>query len=532
LEGTLFRNGPGLLEIGGVKLNQPFDGDGMVLRFAFNGAGSVHVQNAFVRTAGYVAELAAGKMLFKGAFATGNPGGGFFFNPFNFDIKNVANTHVLRWGKRLFALWEGGLPHELDPVTLATLRESDWCAVAMRLRDALLRLCRVSARLALTRLRLRRRDGAIAGGGPFAAHFKVVASRDAAHAHDRSRDTLVNFGAATAGEDANVTFYEFDAAAKLIKKSGLTLKGAAFGFFHDFLVTPNYYVLFQNPMRMDVTKLLTQYMLGRCGIAECLVFDASRDMQIHVIARPKSANAKTSASAAAAAPAAHRVFALPPHFVFHHINAFEDERGGSIVCDSVAWRSVDFSNSLNTLSPGYYGSGRYAGADQRSEAWRYTLPLDGTGAATRTRIAQRPLEFPAVAPAAVGQRHAHAYACGAAIDHPTLWGPAQTLVKLSSPHDAASSEALPLEAAVWAPGPRKFTQEPVFVPRPGGAAEDDGWLLALVHDAGAQRTELVILDARRVEAGPVATLRLRHVVPFGLHGSWSDAFVGPSDKGI
>ena len=30
LEGTLLRNGPGLLEIGGKPLTQPLDGDGMV----------------------------------------------------------------------------------------------------------------------------------------------------------------------------------------------------------------------------------------------------------------------------------------------------------------------------------------------------------------------------------------------------------------------------------------------------------------------------------------------------------------------
>ena len=55
LEGTLFRNGPGLLEIGGTKLNQPFDGDGVVVRLALKD-GRAHFKNAYVRTSGYVAE--------------------------------------------------------------------------------------------------------------------------------------------------------------------------------------------------------------------------------------------------------------------------------------------------------------------------------------------------------------------------------------------------------------------------------------------------------------------------------------------
>jgi 9-cis-beta-carotene 9',10'-cleaving dioxygenase len=35
--------------------------------------------------------------------------------------KNVANTSVLQWAGRLMCLYEGGLPYEMDAVTLNTL---------------------------------------------------------------------------------------------------------------------------------------------------------------------------------------------------------------------------------------------------------------------------------------------------------------------------------------------------------------------------------------------------------------------------
>ena len=49
-------------------------------------------------------------------------------------------------------------------------------------------------------------------------------------------------------------------------------------------------------------------------------------------------------------------------------------------------------------------------------------------------------------------------------------------------------------------------------------------MLAYVHDAGSDSSELVILDASDFTASPVATVSLPQRVPFGFHGSWvSDA---------
>ena len=88
LSGTLFRNGPGLLEIFGKRLNQFFDGDGLVYSIAFED-GELTFKHNFVGTEGFTDEQAARKMLYKGAFAIGNPKGDSFYNPFDFDVKNV-----------------------------------------------------------------------------------------------------------------------------------------------------------------------------------------------------------------------------------------------------------------------------------------------------------------------------------------------------------------------------------------------------------------------------------------------------------
>lgn len=45
--GTLFRNGPALMERGGKTIDQPFDGDGMISRFTLD-KGKVHFSNRCV----------------------------------------------------------------------------------------------------------------------------------------------------------------------------------------------------------------------------------------------------------------------------------------------------------------------------------------------------------------------------------------------------------------------------------------------------------------------------------------------------
>mgnify|MGYP001810622640 CR=1 FL=1 len=72
LQGTFFRNGPGLLDINGYSVHHPFDGDGMIAKISF-ADGRAHFRNRHIRTAGFVAEQKAGKPLYRGVFGTQKP---------------------------------------------------------------------------------------------------------------------------------------------------------------------------------------------------------------------------------------------------------------------------------------------------------------------------------------------------------------------------------------------------------------------------------------------------------------------------
>ena len=84
------------------------------------------------------------------------------------------------------------------------------------------------------------------------------------------------------------------------------------------------------------------------------------------------------------------------------------------------------------------------------------------------------------------------------------------------------------------PERHQFAGEPCFARRalPPAArvgealppqAEDDGYILTLLTDGRTEVTELVVLDAARVDKGPVARLPVGTNLPHGLHGCWAEA---------
>jgi carotenoid cleavage dioxygenase len=75
----------------------------------------------------------------------------------------------------------------------------------------------------------------------------------------------------------------------------------------------------------------------------------------------------------------------------------------------------------------------------------------------------------------------------------------------------------------WYAGPDSAPEEPYFVPRSADAPEGDGWLLTMVGRRAENRTDLVILDARHLDRGPVAVVRFPCRVHEGFHGTWVSA---------
>ncbi len=119
LRGTLYRNGPGRFELGGVRKTHLLDGDGMIQAFDFSD-GRVRYRNRFVRTKKFLDESRAGRFVLP-TWTTRAPGG--FWSNMGNKLKSQAGVTVVSRADRLYAFDEVGLPYGLDPVSLETQGE-------------------------------------------------------------------------------------------------------------------------------------------------------------------------------------------------------------------------------------------------------------------------------------------------------------------------------------------------------------------------------------------------------------------------
>lgn len=66
-------------------------------------------------------------------------------------------------------------------------------------------------------------------------------------------------------------------------------------------------------------------------------------------------------------------------------------------------------------------------------------------------------------------------------------------------------------------------QEPMFVPRKGSTAEGDGYVMGVASNYESMSSDLVIIDAQRMEDGAIATVKLPFRLRSGTHTNWFPA---------
>lgn len=428
LHGTLFRNGPGQFGQFGRRYTHPFEGDGAVSAIRLE-AGAAQGASRLTASAGLEQERQAGKLL----YGLSAPWPRRVANVLRGRQKNTANTSVVSWQGRLFALMEGGLPTELDPHSLRTLGETTL-------------------------------DGTVVSA--FSAHPHRV---DARHA-------LYNFGIEY-GRQTRLHLYELPDLGSPRHLGALELDGPP--MLHDFIATDSHLIFFLSPVRIDLTRMLLQWG----GFAE--MFRWRPELGTEVICVPIDR------------PGEAVRFRAEPFYQWHFANAFSS--GGELCVDYV--RHPEFS-SFRQIGERAQGKPQERLASGRLYRSRIDL--------ARQTLRSEPLhdegcEFPIVASGREGRQQRFTY---------LALGGLQALGKLDAQGGAIDRFEMPAS---------QRATEPLFVPRPGATAEDDGWVLSLCHDGSSSRAFLGVFDARRLGAGPIARAWFDHQIPITFHGTFVPA---------
>ncbi len=79
------------------------------------------------------------------------------------------------------------------------------------------------------------------------------------------------------------------------------------------------------------------------------------------------------------------------------------------------------------------------------------------------------------------------------------------------------------ELTTWFPGPTTMVCAPVFAPRSADAPEGDGYVIALVNHITEMRNDLVILDSKHIDKGPIAVASVPVRIRSGVHSNWVPA---------
>jgi len=272
LRGTLYRNGPGLLNVYGTPLVHPIDGDGLVCSIFFDGSQTPMFRSQYVKTAGYTSEKQAQKMLLKGLMGTVPPNSEDGLKRY----KNPSNTNVYYWGGKVLSVWESGLPYRLDPKTLETIGKETL-------------------------------GGALADAKSLGAHFR----------YDPTNHRLVSFSIRVNVGKSTLWIHEFDDKWNVLSQQAHTIDD--YYYCHDFLITKNYYIVHHSPFYNYTSENLSRLLSGETSPGELVRYYPEVPSRFILISRKH--------------PEKIMNFDTDPCHIYHHCNAYED--GDKIFFSSV-----------------------------------------------------------------------------------------------------------------------------------------------------------------------------------------------------
>jgi carotenoid cleavage dioxygenase len=275
----------------------------------------------------------------------------------------------------------------------------------------------------------------------------------------------------------NLTYHVASADGTLRHSEEVPIPRAV--MMHDFAITDSDVVFWDFPMLFDL-DLAIKAVSGQGGEFP-FRWDPSAGSRLGVMPLGGPASAT-------------RWVDIEPCYMFHGTNAHRD--GDRVVLDG-CWLPSAFVDD-----------------DERpSSIRRWTIEAGPVGSSQPLRVgddttSDLQMDLPGIDRRFVGRRQRFAWYATIDDDGPVGFEFA----------GVARLDHVSGEVDRWEPGPHYRAGEVVLVPR--GRDEGDAWALTFAYDRTTDTSDLVILDAADLAAGPVGRVVLPRRVPYGFHGWW------------
>lgn len=429
LNGDLVRNGPGLFTFNQLKLNHWFDGMAVLHKFSFEN-GKVKYFSKFLQSEAYLS-LKNNNTVETDEFAT-TPKQSIFKHVINLlkgTITDNNNVNIIKFGDYYLVMTETDNHMLLDKKSLSIagkLKYKDGIKLVINLAHP------------------------IVESGYF---FNIGA----------------NFG--------KVSFYYlYKTHIKSNKReiiAKIPTKSSA--YMHSFAMTENYFILYENPLRLSLFKL---FFSGKPFIENYVWRDIPVEFTIldkngNIVLKIKSEN----------------------FFCFHMVNAYEEN--GKVYLDLIIYPDASIIQAL-------YLNSKIDAKSISSRLFRYIFDIDEKKCEiVDLNIAN--IEFSVINPNYAKKAYNILYAVAGNVVGLQL----NTLVKIELNTNKIVNSWF-IEGC--------YPGEPVFVPNPENKSEDCGVIISIIGDIVNNTSFLLILDAASFTE--ISRIRLPHLLPMGLHGSY------------
>ncbi|KAM8742181.1 carotenoid-cleaving dioxygenase, mitochondrial-like [Acanthopagrus schlegelii] len=494
INGNLLRNGPGKFEFGNTHYNHWFDGMAMLHRFKID-KGQVTYMSRFLTSDAYKKNSERDRIVMSefGTLAMPDPCKNFFQRFLSrFEMiqpTDNASVSFVKYKGDYYVSTETNFIHRVNLENLETVEKVDWS--------------------------------------------KFIAVNGAtAHPHYDPDGTSYNMGNSYGSKGA---MYNFIRVPPEKKDATDTLQGAKIlcsivpankshpSYYHSFGMSENYMVFIEQPIKMDLLKIVTCKLRGR-ALSEGIYWDPKLDTVFHLVDKRTGEVSSTKYHTKAIS-------------TFHQINAFEED--GFLMLDICCQDDGEAINNylIQNLRKSGEALDEMYNSLSRPFPRRFVLPLNIT---SETEVGQnlntRPssnatcvivskdkvfcqhedlhgddlieyggLEFPQINYDRCNTRpYRYFYGCG--FRH--LVG--DSLLKMDLTDKTLK---------VWY---QKgfYPSEPVFVPSPDAVEEDDGVILSVVLTPSQDKgTFLLVLDAKTFEELGRANVPVN--MAYGFHGAFS-----------